>query len=224
MVNDFVMEYAKRSDDELLLLACHQASLTSEAAASLDAELRRRNLTKSDQAEYQRFVHRMERREYRSRRPRKLFGVGHFSLLQLFWALVAMGLISFAYLALPNRYHLKPDWEEAAACVTIASVVIAVGWRSLWRDMAFWMALILSSAIQLAVVHAWIQRAGNPLSRGFGKAATLLGLLLWVAIYGIVWLLRRKSQREQKLATPNKEIAMASVENGKQTALTRRLL
>src|SRR5215472_193623 len=140
MSYDFVADYAKRSDDELLLLASHHGSLIHEAATALDAELSRRNLAKSDQVEYQRFVHRTEQREYRSRRPRKLFGVSHFSLLQLFWALLAMGLISFAYLALPNRYHLKPDWEEAAAYVMIPSVVIAVGWWSLRRDIAFWIA------------------------------------------------------------------------------------
>ncbi len=47
MLNDFSTEYSERSDDELLLLASDRASLTTEAAAALDAELRRRNLTES---------------------------------------------------------------------------------------------------------------------------------------------------------------------------------
>ena len=101
-----------------------------------------------------------------------------------------MGGIAWAYFALPKRYHLKPDWEEAAVCVMIASVIVTVGWRSLWRDIAFWVALILSSAIQLTVAHAWVQRAGE-LSRGTGKLATLLGFVLFVAVYGCVKLLRR---------------------------------
>jgi len=200
MVIDFVKEYAHRSDDELLLLASHRASLVDEAAAALDTELSRRHLTKSDQAEYQRHVRRMDRLEHRGKRPRKLFGVSHFSLLQVLSGLLAMGLISFAYIELPNRYHFRPDWEEPAALMMISSVVIMAGWRSLWRDVAFWVALIFSSAIQLAVVHAWIQRVADPLSRNFGRGAASLGLLLWIATYGIVWLLRQKSQKETKIS------------------------
>ena len=101
-----------------------------------------------------------------------------------------MAVIACAYFALPKQYHLKPDWEEAAVCVMIASVIVIVGWRSLWRDIAFWVALILSSAIQLTVAHAWVQRAGE-LSRGAGKLATFLGFVLFFAIYGCIRLLRR---------------------------------
>jgi hypothetical protein len=97
----------------------------------------------------------------------------------------------------PTAGHLVPAippearlWEEAAADVMIASVVVIVVWRSLWRDIAFWMALILSSAIQLAVVHAWVQRAGE-LSRSAGKLATFLGTALFFAIYSCIRLLRR---------------------------------
>jgi hypothetical protein len=189
MSKDFYTEYAERSDDELLHLASDRASLTDEAIAALQAELSRRNLTESDQTKYQRFVNRMERREFRGRR-RKIFGKRQFSWLELLSVFVAMAVIVCAYFALPRRYHLKPDWEEAAVCVMIASVFVAIGWRSLWRDIAFWMALILSSTIQLAVVHAWVQRAGE-LSRGAGKLATFLGFVLFFAIYGCIRLLGR---------------------------------
>jgi hypothetical protein len=121
---------------------------------------------------------------------RKIFGKRQFSWPELLSAFAAMGVIAWAYFALPSRYHLKPDWEEAAVCVVIASVFVVVGWRSLWRDIAFWMALILSSAIQLAVVHAWAQRAGR-LNRGAGKLATFLGFVMFIAIYGCIRLFRR---------------------------------
>src|SRR3984957_5886468 len=189
MLADFTTEYSQRSDDELLHLATQRHSLTSEAATALDAELRRRNLTDSDRVEHQKFEKRQERREYKGRR-RKIFGKRQFSLLELLSTFVAMGGIAGAYFALPKRYHLKPDWEEAAVCVMIASVIVIVGWRSLWRDIAFWMALILSSAIQLTVVHAWADRSGE-LSRGAGKWATFLGFVLFVAVYGCIKLLRR---------------------------------
>lgn len=189
MLADFSTEYSQRSNDELLHLATQRHSLTMEAAAALDAELRRRNLTEFDRVEHQKFVQRQEQREFRNRR-RRIFGKRKFSWLELLSTFVAMAVIASAYLALPKRYHLKPDWEEAAVCVMIASVIVTVGWRSLWRDMAFWIALILSSAIQLVVAHAWVQRAGE-LSRGAGKLATLLGFVLFVAIYGCIRLLRR---------------------------------
>jgi hypothetical protein len=44
MLNDFSADYSERSDDELLLLTSDRASLTTEAAVALDAELCRRNL------------------------------------------------------------------------------------------------------------------------------------------------------------------------------------
>ena len=189
MLTDFSTEYSQRSDDELLHLATQRHSLTTEAAAALDAELRRRNLTESDRVEHQKFAKRQEHREHKSR-SRKIFGKRQFSWLELLSDFVAMGLIAWAYFALPKRYHLKPDWEEAAVCVMIASVFVIIGWRSLWRDIAFWIALILSSAIQLAIVHAWVQPAGG-LSRGAGRLATLLGFVLFFAIYGCIKLLRR---------------------------------
>ncbi len=195
MLTDFSTEYSQRSDDELLHLATQRHSLTTEAAAALDAELRWRNLAESDRVEHQKFEKRQERREFKSRRP-KIFGKRQFSWLELLAAFVAMAAIACAYIALPKRYHLKPDWEEAAVCVMIASVIVTVGWRSLWRDIAFWMALILSSAIQLAAVHAWAQRAGE-LSRGAGKLGTFLGFVLFVAIYGGIRLLRRNFYGEE---------------------------
>jgi hypothetical protein len=191
MLNDFSTEYSERSDDELLLLASDRASLTTEAAAALDAELRRRNLTESDQAKHQQFVKRNEQREVKKRRQ-KIFGTrrDRGAWLDLFWAILAMALISSTYLALPSRYHMKPDWQDAAVHMMFASVFVAVVGRSWWRKIGFWMSLIPSSVIHLFVVHAWIQRVGN-LSRGQGKLAILLGFVLFFAVYGFVWLLRR---------------------------------
>jgi len=162
MLNDFSTEYSVRSDDELLMLASDRASLTKEATAALDAELRRRNLAESDQINRQQFVKRKEQREAKKRR-RKIFGTGRDrgAWLDLLWAILAMALISSTYLALPGRYHMTPDWREAAVHMMFASVLIAVVGRSWWRKIGFWMSLILSSATHLFVVHAWIQRVGN---------------------------------------------------------------
>lgn len=191
MLNDFFTEYSARSDDELLLLASDRASLTTEAAAALDVELHRRNLTESDQVKHQQFVKRNEQREA-NRRRRKTFGSrrDRSAWFDVLWAILAMALISFIYFSLPRRFHMKPDWQEAAANVMFASVFVAVVSRSWWRKIGFWMSLILSSTIHLFVVHAWLQRVGS-VSREQGKLAILVGLVLFFAIYGFVWLLRR---------------------------------
>jgi hypothetical protein len=155
MLNDFSTEYSERSDDDLLLLASDRASLTTVAAAALDAELRRRNLTESDQLKHQQFVKRNEQREARGRR-RKIFGTrsDRSKWVDVFWTLLAIALISFAYLALPSRYHMRPDWQEAAVHVMFASVFIAVVGRSWWRKIGFGMSLSLSSAIRLWICLA----------------------------------------------------------------------
>lgn len=192
---DFSTEYLQRSDDELLHLATQRHSLTTEAVAALDAELRRRNLTESDRIEHQKFAKRQERREHKGRR-RKILGKRQFSWLELLSAFAAMGMIAWAYLALPQRYHLKADWEEAAVCSMIVSILVVVGWRPLWRDAAFWVALVVSCAIQLAVAHAWVERVGR-LTRGTGKLAALLGFALFVAIYKGIKLLGRSLYGEE---------------------------
>jgi hypothetical protein len=190
MPTDFSAEYVQRRDDELLRLATQRHSLTTKAATALDAQLRRRNLTESDRVEHQKFAKRQERKEH-NRRRRKLFGKRQFSWLELLSGFGVLGVIAWAYFSLPKRFHLTADWEETAVCVVIPSVFVIVGWRSLWREVAFWLSLILSSAVQLAILHVWVQRAGAELSRGAGKLATLLGFGLFIAVYGLIRLVRR---------------------------------
>ena len=197
MSNDFSTEYSERGDDELLLLASDRSVLTTEAAAALDAELSRRRLTESDQAKYRQFVKRNEQREV-NRRRRKILGTGRDlrSWVDVLWALIAVALISFTYLVLPSRYHMKPDWQDAAFHVMFASVFIAVSSKVWRRRIGFWMSLVISSAIHLVIVHAWMQRVGN-FGRGQGKLAILLGFVLFFGVYGIVWMLRRNSYSEE---------------------------
>jgi membrane glycosyltransferase len=191
MASDFSVDYTGRSDDELLLLASDRSSLTAEAAAALNAEFRRRNLKESDLNEYQRFVDRNRKREKKKLR-RKIFGTqsDRRSWFYMLKGLVVIALISSTYLVLPNRYRMKPDWQEAAVLMMFAAVFIAVFSGSWARKAGFWLALVLSSAIHLIAVHTWIQRVGN-LGRSEGKLAILLGLLLFLAVYGLVRVLQR---------------------------------
>lgn len=191
MPTDFSIEYSQRSDDELLHLASERHSLTMEAAASLDAELRRRNLTDSDRAEYQKFVKRQERREWKRRRRWKIPGLKErLTWRDILECFAAMALMSVAYLALPSRYRfIKPDWQEAAVIVMITSIVVTF-MSNLQRKIAFWMSLGISSALHLVVVHA-LTRQTPTLNRGEARGATAIGLVLFLVVYGIVRLLQR---------------------------------
>jgi len=192
MLDNLSTEYSERSDDELLHLASERHSLTAEARTALDAELSRRNLTESDRIDHQRFVKRQEHREAKKHR-RKPFGPFKYQLSwrDILWAFAAIALISFSYLALPSRYHMKSDWQDAVFIVMMTSVLIAIASRSVfWRNFAFWMSLVISSAIHLVVVHSWTQRLGD-LSRSQGRGAALLGFVLFLAVYGFVRLLQR---------------------------------
>ena len=186
---DFSTEYSQRSDDELLHLASARHSLTTEAAAALDAELRRRNLTESDRVIYQKSVKRQERREGRRRRWRIPGLKDQLTWSEILGAFAAMAFILVTYFALPSRYHIKPDWQEAAVIVTIPSVMIVFAVRS-WRKIGFWMSLGISSLIHLLLVHAWTRRVPR-LSWGAGRGAVVLGFVLFLVVYGAIRFLQR---------------------------------
>lgn len=187
---DFSVEYSERTDDELLHLATQRRSLTAEAAAALDAELYRRNLTDSDRVEYQKFTKRQEQREWRKQPRWKIPGLRpRLTWREILEAFAAMALISFIYIALPSRYQLRPDWQEAAAIVMITSIMVAFSAIS-WRKIAFWISLIISSALQLLLLHAitggvlslgWVQRRG----------AASVGILLFAAVYTFIRFVQR---------------------------------
>jgi len=198
MPGDFSAEYSRQSDDELLDLASHRQSLLAEASAALDAELRRRNLTEADRVEHQRLVRRYEQRESRQHRRKPIEPLKYqMSGRDMLWAFSLIALICFTYIALPVRYHLKPEWQEAGFIVMLATIILIFATRQVfWRKSTFWISIAISSGLHLATVHAWTRWVGD-LSRGEGKAATFLGLLLFLVIYWIVRLLRRVLNTEE---------------------------
>ena len=194
MLTDFAIEYSRRSDGELLHLASARHSLVPEAAAALDLELRRRNLTESDRIEHQKFVKRQEAREGRRQTKLRRRWEGLGLKWQLKWReileiLAVMAVILVLYFALPSRYHLNPDWQEAALIVMLTSVGLAFIVRS-WRNIVFWISLAVSSAIHLIVVHAWTRQTPD-LGRAKAKIAFFLGFALFLIVYGAARLLRR---------------------------------
>jgi len=194
MLADFATEYSRRSDSELLHLASARHSLVPEAAAALDLELRRRNLTDSDRIEHQKFAKRQERREGRreTNLRRRWEGLGlkwKLKLREKLEMLAVMAVILVAYFALLSRYHLNPDWQEAALIVMLTSVGLVLIVRS-WRNIVFWISLGVSSAIHLIVVHAWTRQTAD-LGHARAKIAFFLGFVLFLVVYWAVRLLRR---------------------------------
>lgn len=201
MITEVQQQYANLSDDELLRLASQRSSLTDEAKVALDAEMRGRNLTAADIKTHTRFVKKSELHETR-RRSRKLFGTrvpqksGVEILVGLFWMAVAISLILYGYFALPARYRFPDDWQEPARCAMFNSVLLAVWFFRDWgRRFGFWVSLLISSTVQALIVHAWIVHVGADMlwrHRNYGRAASLLGLILFFVVYGGGTLLRRK--------------------------------
>lgn len=201
MPGDFFLEYGRQSDDELLELASHRHSLTQEAITALDCELRRRNLTESDRLDHQRFVKQQERREAKQHRRRSIAPLKYqMSWRDLLYGFGSIALVCIAYIAIPDRYHLTPEWQDSAFIVMLATIFVVVATRQIfWRSAAFWISIAISSVLHLAIVHAWTHRVGN-LSRGEGKAAAFLGFLLFLAVYWTIRLLRRLLNTEETVS------------------------
>jgi cation transport ATPase len=148
----------------------------------------------SDRIEHQKSVKRQERREGRRQTSLRRRWEGLGLKWQLNWReilelLGVMAVIVAAYFALPSRYHLSPNWQEAAVIVMLTSAGLAFIVRS-WRNIVFWISLAVSSAIHLVVVHAWTRHTPD-LGHGEAKIAFFLGFVLFLVVYGAVRLLRR---------------------------------
>lgn len=197
-------QYEKLSNDDLLRLAADRPSLTDEAAAALDAEMRNRGLTAEDVSKYQ---HRLKRAEQREQRKwnKKLFGSKRDrqswieNWVGLFWSVVIMASISMAYLALPAQYRFPPTWQETAFNVMFGSVFLVVFSKEWRQKLWFWISLLVSCAAQAWIVHEWIVRSGGTLdgkSRGDRKLAALLGVIIFFVIVGCGALVRRQFLRK----------------------------
>ena len=202
MQYDFPTEYSYRTDDELLHLASSRYSLVPGAAAALDAELHRRNLTESDRMEHRRHYKRQERLQVR--KPRHFtFGVlkDRMTWRDILGAFGVIAVILFAYLALPRRYHMPSDWEGAALFVVMTSVlIVAASRRMLLRNLAFWISLIIACAIHLIVIHACTQRITD-LNRNQGRGVIVIGFFLFLAVYKFISILQRNFYSKETSGT-----------------------
>jgi hypothetical protein len=206
-MNTYLIEYGKKNDEELLRLACDRASLIDEAAAALDLELSRRNLTEADRHRYDRDRRRQRsleskrvlRRTLGTRRGREQW---FNDLVLALVALFVTSLIAAGYQSLPGEYRLKATWQTAATDMLFTSVSVVVFGFSLWRRLGFWLSLTVSSALHVGLVHAWVVSGGYvdaPGPNSSGKLAILLGLLLFAVIYVGGTLVARKLRGERQV-------------------------
>ena len=180
---DFSTEYSQRSDDELLQLATQRHSLTTEAAAALDAELRRRNLTDSDRVEHQRFV--KEQREAALTSRATL--VGHLVLTAP--AIAAILLIPFFSLYMFGRFLF----------IYYVMTGIAIAWQWYLVALPNWKKWLTEKGAQQEEIDSLARRSGLawPAEAAIGPfalhtaAAAICGVHLgpWLLSRWYVWML-----------------------------------
>jgi len=180
---DLSTEYSRRSDDELLQLATQRHSLTTEAAAALDAELRRRNLTDSDRVEHQRFV--KEQREAALTSRATL--VGHLVLTAP--AIAAILLIPFFSLYMFGRFLF----------IYYVMTGIAIAWQWYLVALPNWKKWLTEKGAQQEEIDSLARRSGLawPADAAIGPfalhtaAAAICGVHLgpWLLSRWYVWML-----------------------------------
>lgn len=160
MRNDFSFEYSNRSNDALLLLACDRASLTTEAGVALDAELRRRNLTDSDQVEYQHFVKRDARREKGS--LNKLRMIGNVVLDTLIAVFGSAALESGIPRPVPHS-GTEVIWRAWIMSIALASLLGVLATRYRASKTGVWAWLIPAGVIAFrGLLYAFSSNTGFP--------------------------------------------------------------
>jgi len=131
----FSAEYSERSDDELLRLASDRSSLTNEAAAALDDELRRRNLTAPDRP-----VASVDRGQsadgYRISPILRTLKFSGTLLINLLVAVIGTAIIDTEVRrAFPTHTVSAIVWKEIILSVVCAAFIGFFMWRT-WRSAA----------------------------------------------------------------------------------------
>jgi hypothetical protein len=183
MLTDFSTEYSQRIDDELLHLATQRHSLTTEAAAALDAELRRRNLTDSDRVEHQRFVKEQREAVLTSRATL----VGH--LVMTAPAIAAILLIPFFSLYMFGPFLF----------IFYVMTGIGIGWQWYLVALPNWKKWLTGKGAQQEEIESLARRSGLawPADAAIGPfalhtaAAAICGVHLgpWLLSRWYVWML-----------------------------------
>jgi hypothetical protein len=194
----FQENYARLSDDELIMIAASRADLMQEAALALDSEMARRGLSYQEARAKKREIARLEIKEARSHRPSPK-GTKYFVAKMNGWMklLLALGapLLVISLLA----FHLvREEWvfPILAACMgAIIAVSIVQPW--LRQEVSFWLSLVISCVVQLFLGH-WIGVSQAPHSTSGIKGAGFLAIFVGYAVGAPLFLLLQKLKPKEE--------------------------
>jgi len=195
----FQDEYAGLSDQELLIIAGDKENLLDEAALALDAEIKKRGLTyeqgKRLKTEMDLFrtgapkASKPEKSKYLADKP------------HMFWGLPITGAVVILYwLIVPKQLRLADEWNAPAVVAFLGTAMAPFAVRPrLRKQVSFWLAVLLSAAVQLLAAHWLLFRFPNP-SRGTGKliwaGSAFAGYSVGAAVYRLLQNARSKQEEE----------------------------
>lgn len=186
---NFHEEYARLSDEELLVIAADRRDLLPEASVAMDSELARRGLSYEQAHAKKRQVLRTEFDEIQRRRRRK--PSRYFVARLNGWVILAIALLPAALAISLEGFHLVSEEWGFSIMAAGMGLLIAVGAVQPWvrRTSSFWVSLLVAIAVQL-LLGRWISghtslRGRNSmkgagfltLAVGFGAAILLFRLL-----------------------------------------------
>jgi hypothetical protein len=194
---NFQENYAGMSDDELLMTASSRADLVPEAAHALDSEMARRRLGYEEAHAKKREVTRLEIQEARryrpSRKASKYFVARANGGRPLLLALGVPLLLS----VLLFTHVIPEEWFFPILSVCIGAVVaLMVVQPWLRRSSSFWIALVVSCAVQLFVGY-WLNVHLAPQTRGEVKGVGVLTIVPGYVSGLLTFLLLQKLDRRK---------------------------
>jgi hypothetical protein len=194
----FQENYARLSDDELIMIAASRADLMQEAALALDSEMARRGLSYQEARAKKREIARLEIKEARSHRPSPK-GTKYFVARMNGWMKLLLALGAPLLVISLLVFHLvREEWvfPILAACMgAIIAVSIVQPW--LRQEVSFWLSLVISCAVQLFLGH-WIGVSQAPHSTSGIKGAGFLAIFVGYAVGAPLFLLLQKLKPKEE--------------------------
>jgi len=197
---NFQDEYAGLSDQELLIIAGDKVDLLEEAALALDSEIKKRGLTYAQAKQLNTETELSESLDSNLSKPNnnsKYFA----DKPHVFWGLLISAAVVILYLlAVPKQFRIPDEWSEPAVVALLGTAMAPFAVRPrLRKQVSFWLAVLLSAAVQLLVAHWLIFRFPNP-SRGAGKliwaGSGLAGYSVGAAVYRLLQNAQSKQEEE----------------------------
>jgi hypothetical protein len=195
---NFQENYARLSDDELLVIAADRVDLVQDAALALDREMASRGLSYQEACARKREATRLEFKEatkHHTRKKSSKYFVARLNGWMLLLIVLGVPLLFFLMMfshLVPSGY-IFPIFAVCLGCIVAVSVVQP--W--LRQTVSFWVALVASGTVQLLVGY-WVMAHLALWSRGPIKGATVLTIAPGYAVGILLFLLLQKLELGQE--------------------------